>query len=119
MLRVLLLDDDENMKILLGYYLKKYGFQADIDQFFNLEDAETCNNEYDMWIVDHRLKNHTGLDFIQHMHIHKPFIYGSFYLNDQLKEAVKKYGGVPLDKNNLLENPESIKNALNDLKIAA
>ena len=119
MLKVLLLDDDENMKILLGYYLKRYGIQADIDQFLNLEDAKTCTKDYDMWIVDHRLKNHTGLDFIEHKNNHKPFIYGSFYLNEQLKEVVKKYGGVPLDKNSLLENPESIKTALEDLKIAA
>lgn len=118
MLNILLLDDDSNMKTLLGYYLKKCNIQANIDQVYNLEDATSNNNDYDMWIVDHRLNKSTGLDFITHNTQHKPFIYGSFYLTDKIKSDILKYGGVPLDKNSLLENPEAIGKALKDLKIA-
>ena len=118
MLKILLLDDDENMKMLLEYYLKRCKIAANIDQFFNLSDAEQTNNDYDIWIVDHRLNNATGLDFILRRKA-KPFIYESFYLTEALKENVLKNGGVPLDKNDLLENPESLGKALKELKVAA
>lgn len=119
MLRIMLLDDDENMKTLLGYYLRKCAISASIDQFLCAEDARNSKENYDLWIVDHRLKNSEGMDFIRGSGSYKPFIYESFYLNDALNTQIRGYGGIPLDKNDLLEHPESIGKALRELKVAA
>ncbi len=122
MFNVLLLDDDENMQRLLEFYLGKCNMKAAIDQVYSIEDAEASlvKKDYDLWIVDHKLNNDKrGLDFItRHSTKHKPFIYGSFYLNDAIRDEVLKYGGIPVDKNDLMAEPENIGNAIRSLQVA-
>lgn len=107
MLKVLIVDDDKNMKTLMDLYLKRFEVYAEIDQVYCAKDAEKCvGDKHDLWIMDHRLPNTTGIEFLNSHKINRPFIYGSFYLDKSISDKIEQMGGIPMDKNNMLCDPE-------------
>lgn len=115
MLKIMLLDDDQNMKDLLKFYLKRVDLEDNITQFTTIGEAEKAlaSTKFDLWIIDHRLRGtRSGLQFVKERNSFTPFIYSSFYLDNTLSRTVKDLCGVPLDKNMLLKNPQSIKEVI-------
>lgn len=117
MLSIMLLDDDQNMKELLEFYLKNCGLNARIEQY--ITPREACRaigkKNFDLWIVDHRLRGSTnGIIFLKETKKRTPFIYMSFYLTPELRSKIKSLNGAALDKNELLKNPGNIKFAVEE-----
>ena len=120
MLKILLIDDDPNMEILWSKYLEKHGVEADISQAYDLEDAQSKIDKelfYDLWVVDHRLPAMTGLEFLNKQQRIKPFIYSTFYFDDDVLTFVKAKGGVPLDKNRLTHHSSEMEKSLQTLGV--
>lgn len=71
--RVLLVDDDQSIRVSLSYYFRnKVGF------FTALENAEQALNHlqdqvYDIVICDYRLPGMNGLGFFQELNLHSPW----------------------------------------------
>lgn len=115
MLNIMLLDDDQNMKELLEFYLKNCGLRANIEHFMTPREAcrAISKKEFDLWIVDHRLRGSlNGLTFVKELKKGTPLIYMSFYLTPSLISKVASVNGIALDKNELLKNPGKIKLAV-------
>lgn len=109
MLNVLLIDDDSNMKTLLDLYFKRRNVDVNIKQVNCTKEAEgvfSLGEKYDLWIIDHKLPSTTGLEFLRSLKEKVQFIYGSFYLNDKLKDIIKGMGGIPIDKSTIITNPD-------------
>ena len=109
MLRVLLLDDDLNLGKLLSLQLESLNIFLDISQVLSIEDANqqvVSHMPFDFWMIDHRLPGgEKGLDFVKSQKIRPPFLYGSFYLTEDILAEVKELGGTPFDKNSLITRP--------------
>lgn len=112
--KVLVLDDRVELATMLNIYLDKFEIDTKLDLAFNIEQALNLfdSNDYLFMIVDHKLLGGCGLDFISRLKnsgkLDIPWIYTTFYLDDALSKSVVSLGGVPVDKNDLLDDPQII-----------
>jgi CheY-like chemotaxis protein/tRNA A-37 threonylcarbamoyl transferase component Bud32 len=70
-LRVLIIDDDEDLRNILAHYLKQEWPDLDVEQFDPLErdmpDASYALGSFDVVILDYMLGRGDGLDWLQHL----------------------------------------------------
>ena len=68
-MRVLIIDDDEDLRTLLGHYIKGRWADAQVDEFDPIErdfpDAKFALGGYDVLILDYMLGRGDGLDWLQ------------------------------------------------------
>ena len=93
---ILVVEDDEEILELYGYYLKELGYRVDLAK--DGEDAiEKCNcKQYDLAIIDYRLPRVNGNVVAaelneKHPGTHILFITGSYDLVQQLSSKNSKY----------------------------
>lgn len=66
--RIFILDDEEIFAFSIEHYLKKSGY-SDIQRFQTSEELfEKMNQEPDVLILDHFLRNEIGLDILEKVH---------------------------------------------------
>ncbi len=115
-IKILIIDDDEDISNLFSQFLKKEGFKVKsfIDPFKALEEIEQKPKSYSLIITDIRMPGMSGIELVRRIcslnQNIKVIIMSAFELdgNDLTKVGYEKFIGKPVHMRSLVEAIDEI-----------